>query len=202
VLDGPAPPNAVHSQFWLHPDDLRDRAVSPAGVDRRCHGGLERRPQSAAVQGIPRFAWTFGSANVVVSDVDVNDSESEPNWCGHSSSVSGGSATVVLDHDPNCTNHDTYGSIMVHEFAHILGFPQSAHKIGVSGVSDHCAIHLPDSASGGGGPFLLAPVNSNPCSHEVEIIYEGYGQRSGPFVSTDFWGRHIVTGLIKCLPSA
>ncbi|NNG15994.1 MAG: hypothetical protein HKM89_05885 [Gemmatimonadales bacterium] len=74
--------------------------------------------------------------------------------------------------------------MLVHEFAHVLGFTTTHHNAGVTGVSNECAIHLGSDST----------INSSVCQHEVEWLYSGYG--IGPSTRpSDFWSKPIVTGL-------
>jgi hypothetical protein len=136
--------------------------------------------------GIPRLAWTSGTPNVQVVEVGSGST-----WCG---GVNEPPSTVTMKADTvgstNCpTNAAAFGTTLVHEFAHVLGFTQQFEKnVAVTGVSDKCAIHLPISGT----------INGTVCQHELELVLESYGQSTIPSIPNDlgnFWNRHIVTGL-------
>ena len=146
---------------------------------------------SDAVRGIPRFVWANGTPDLVIQG------DSSGVVCGHTFAID--TPIVMNINSPTtCTHPDIYGRILIHEFAHVLGFNgTTAHTVGVPGVSENCVINLPRPDTTGGNPAgSTSPgVNTTVCQHEIEFIYQVYGQRQGGFDQTAFWDHPIVTGL-------
>jgi hypothetical protein len=138
---------------------------------------------SDAVQGIPSFIeHTQGTI-----DLEIVDDGNGLLWCGQVDQISTDpiQLKITMTADTTaCTHEDGYKEVLIHEFAHVLGYDGvNAQKVlGVSEVSDHCAIHL-EGVTG---------VNDKVCQHEVEYVYQAYDQRAGGSVN---WGKDIVTGI-------
>jgi hypothetical protein len=141
---------------------------------------------------VPRFSYTTSPTigNIVV----IKEDSTAPGagWCGATNWVIGAPDTVRISKGPVCATFETntdFGKVVRHELAHVLGYQIQAHNFsGSLGVSETCAVHLsPD----GEGNVVFAPV----CQHEVEYIYAAYSQRVGEFDQSNFWNRHIVTGI-------
>jgi len=147
-----------------------------------------------SVPGIPSFLQvTSGAVDVIVL---ATGSPGAADLCMAVDVIS--RPMIVTNHGPCSSNADTYSRILLHEFSHVLGYNKSMEKVGRDGISDHCAFHLPDSDTTGVPPNLIitpAPVNGSVCQHEIEFIYQHYGQHDEPFDAFNFWNRHIVTGV-------
>jgi len=128
---------------------------------------------------LPRLSW--GTSNPTTTIVDATGSGL---WCGETNDA----GTQILMRHSCTTNASDYGTTLTHEIAHVYGLKTTHEKAGVPGVSDHCAIHLPDDGT----------INGNICQHEIELIYQGWGHGNlpvtDPVAFAAFWGEHIATG--------
>jgi len=122
---------------------------------------------------------------VSTPSVTVVDGQGFGAWCG---ATAGDGTRVDMIH--TCTsNSSDYTTTMVHELAHVYGFTTQWSQAGVAGVSDRCAINLPNDGT----------INAVPCQHDIEMVYLGYGQGAVPLVTQAdfdaFWADHIATGI-------
>lgn len=129
----------------------------------------------------PRFGWTTNPAN---AQVIVNVTSSSTGYCGNEGGLT--SNRTINMFAGGC---GTFGIVLTHEFAHTLGF--DVHEFDdQAGVSTNCVFAIAQS-----GPEI-GVLHSSFCQHEIEYIYQAYGQRQGGFVATAFWNHPIVTGLL------
>lgn len=131
----------------------------------------------AAVIHRPRLGWI---SNPAFADVIVNVTTSSSDYCGNESGTTGNSTINMFP--GTCGD---FGTALTHELAHTLGF--TTHKFdGQAGVSEQCVFSIQADSV----------VHGSICQHEIEYIYQAYGQRQGGFTSTAFWDHPIVTGLL------
>ena len=138
--------------------------------------------------GAARFAYAAPGASF---DVTVRVNGSATTYCGATPTPN----TVILDANTGSTvcktNWSSLTNTLTHELGHVLGFNSNEHRGQVAGVSSHCAMYLPDDHR----------INSTVCQHEVEKVYAAYGIVPWSGTPTNFYGRHIVTG-VNATPSS
>jgi Big-like domain-containing protein len=139
---------------------------------------------SDQASGEPKFEYTTSTTPTVKVKVNGNAAS----YCGTTAGTPPNLITLIpKTTSASCpTNEGAVEDVLVHEFAHVLGWPSGQHKVRVAGVSSHCAVVLPDDRS----------ITGVVCQHDVERIYASYGivPLSG-VTASNFLGRHIVTGV-------
>ncbi len=131
---------------------------------------------------IPHFDWTSDTG---ASEILVRVSGSPATWCGQfdRDSRGVGKHSITMSSGP-CGE---FGVVLKHEFAHAIGF--TSHTVqGQAGVSEECVFPIASS-----GPEKNV-LHANFCQHEVEYVYQAYGQRLGGFSPNSFWDHPVVTG--------
>lgn len=126
----------------------------------------------------PRFIAQTGTAE----NVNVTVSGSGPLYCG---TVAGSATTytIAIQSSAQCGDFHT-GTLrdaLKHELSGVLGWIDYTEGLTVAGVSDRCAVSLPEVE-----PKRL---NSNVCLHEVEGVFRAYRADSLP---TGFWGEPVL----------
>ncbi len=128
------------------------------------------------ISGLPSFGVTTNSGNAAITIVGA--SSGSP-FCGN---VTGNTLTLVSGSGCNTyTNKGSLTDVLTHELAHAYGWTGStAHRAGVSGASDHCAVTLPADGS----------LNPQVCAHEIEGAAAAYGLRT--FDDQAFWTKEFA----------
>jgi len=131
--------------------------------------------------GLPTFMTTTnpGSASATATGAS-----SGTEFCG---SWLESSRTLQVYADGGCASFDNTASLptlLLHEVGHAVGWiGSSVHKdLFVTGVSDHCVMHLPSDGS----------MNPNICAHEIEGLLAGYGVTA--YDGEDFYDKEFVVG--------
>lgn len=133
------------------------------------------------ISDLPDFARTSEASQAVIT---IRGATPGSPYCG---AVSGGNLDLYTG--SVCDgNKGNLADVLTHELSHAYGWSSGAHKFGVAGASDHCAIHLPND----GG------LNSQVCAHEVEGAAAGYGLRA--FDSQTFWSKEFVVSASALSP--
>ena len=117
-------------------------------------------------------------------------------WCDATNVNGANKAINLYAGGSQCDgNTGSLSAVLLHALGHALGlssFPM--HRQGVVGVSDHCAIFLPQAGEPNAGG-----VNEQLCQHEIDVVLMIYGAYPAdlPADRFAFWGKHILsrTGL-------
>jgi len=113
-------------------------------------------------------------------------------WCDATDVSGAGKGIDLYPAGPQCDgNVGSLDAVMLHAFGHALGLSSvPMHKQGVVGISDHCAIFLPEGSMPNAGG-----INDQLCQHEVDIVLMIYGAYPAdlPDDRFAFWGKHILS---------
>lgn len=113
-------------------------------------------------------------------------------WCDATDVSGAGKGIDLYPAGPQCDgNVGSLDAVMLHAFGHALGLSSvPMHKQGVVGISDHCAIFLPEGSMPNAGG-----INDQLCQHEVDIVLMIYGAYPAdlPGDRFAFWGKHILS---------
>jgi len=139
----------------------------------------------ADVEGLPQFFTTVDSAT---ASAHVSGPATGNELCGLWLSAPNQLLTYSGTGCAGFTNKGAIGDLLRHELGHAFGWTGTGvHKsLAVAGVSDHCAIHLPENGS----------FNPGVCAHEIEGAAKAYGLRTLP---ADYWSKEFAVGPVSVL---
>ncbi len=138
---------------------------------------------AAGFGGLPFFTTTTSSGN---ASATVTGPSSGTEYCGRWFEESDSLAVYA---DATClaevlNNKGSLTALLQHEVGHAVGWVgKSVHKdLFVTGVSDHCVMHLPNDGS----------INPTICAHEIEGLFAGYGVTT--YDAGNFYNKQFVVG--------
>jgi hypothetical protein len=134
-------------------------------------------PTYSAVAGVPRLRRVAPNEAAMVV---VSRTGSGGEWCGATPSKS--QVLLIKKATGTCPTHwsSSLHDVLVHEFAHVLGFQASWHD---AAAPANCVIRL----------VAGSPINTSPCQHELEMLYGAYGFTSLNIET--FFGQQVLTGV-------